>query len=212
MALSGIPAYQLGVRSPLPFVHAIYLASEGYSVFPSDGDRWIAGSKEAATSDLETLRKWYNGDPNTDWRLRADCRDGQHDGIHAIKFPARRHWEWCVRDMGPLPHTLVIEKDSGHCYHLFARGIADPDFAFGKEIHGSQAKIVRDVPLPGSRDKRSGEVWRWRYGCGIGEVSSLAYLPRSWQLALPKNGNRITAIVTPTHEYRPPTSPLWSKQ
>lgn len=202
-ALAGFAPHELGVRSTIAFCQMSYWVAEGYCCYPAHGDTALAGTKAAATTDFALLRRLYDDDPSTDWRVRAL----PEDGLIAIHFPRARDFELLERELCKLPRTRTIERDGGARYQLFARAVASPEFAFGRDVCATRAQMKDSVPVAGSIHRPTGQRWRWRDGCGID--ISLAYLPRQWLTALPKRGANITARITERPEWRAHT-PRWN--
>ena len=159
-----------------PFHEALKAAQLGYFV-----QQKAPNSKP--TKDIAAMRAMHAANPNANWGIRAERRFG----IVALSFSKALDIRFIENDFGvSLPRTVTILRSSrGGCYKLFAASDADPEFA-PVRFPGTNAEIVRAVPLPGSPDPRGGIV-RWETGASIHELP-MGSLPLKLIEAFPRVG------------------------
>jgi hypothetical protein len=194
----GFLPHELGTRSTLPFVQAINLAERGFRLYPAHGETAAKGLKEAATSDIETLRACYRIDPSDDWRVRC----GRDDALYVIDFPRDQDHVWCEKEFGPLPSTWLVTRPSGGTQHWFRTSSGDSNLKPVVSLLGSRAAVKASAPVPGSVHRKSKEKFSWVPGYAPGQCD-LARLPRPWLMRLPKFGDvSITATPVLRPEWR----------
>ena len=182
---AGIPAQELGRDSASLLAQCEYImrpnvGRPGYSV---RGEMWRPG---------EIL----NTRTETDCSIRAFrlARESvafvvcsASEGIWGLHCPRIRDKEMLERDMQEtLPATWTIERETGGTFFLLKAKRTDPDFILDEYIFGGRARLVSQVPVPGSIHRQSGETFKWRKGRAVD--SEIATFGPHFTAMLPRHG------------------------
>jgi hypothetical protein len=154
----GIEPHELGLTSPVSFVHAMILATwrrDPHSPESSYGPflvyPWgVHGAKANATNDVKTLREiWRAGgdDARNDlWRLKG----GSENNLHILEFESQREVAFLEEQVCALPDTWTLSSESGALVMLFrAHPKRDPqDLLYNAPILGARVWLRDSAALP----------------------------------------------------------------
>lgn len=179
------------------YENAKLLAQNGIPVFPSSR-HWTMEAINLATTDMDKLESMHHVDASCNWRVRCGI------GLCILDSPRECDFATLIREWGVLPPTLIVRRPSGGTHRWFRLEADDAEPRTRLALLGTRAVFKASAPVPGSVHGRSGEPYE--VVNGDLERIALARLPDGWREVVPKQGDGITAVVTPRWEFTPSPS------